>query len=316
MILLKKFGITCFIIALLCIGCGGSVPLSIIHIVERPPHFRMDSIKSITIGKVNEEGKRFDQNEVLRSLVMERFAQNSYYTMYDAATDQTIDKSNVILTITILSNEFTVLRDTLKKRIPKKNADKNGRRTDSIVKTPVKSAVGELSVSCRVVNSQTRVILAVREFTEKVTKSLKNDEELSNSLKRTIEKEELDNVASQIRNWLLPYTDMLAFNLFENEESSVFKEMSGLIIKRDYASAIELLKKETQTLKNDDPNLPLLLYNLGCLQLHENMYEESVSSFEHALLRGSGEKIYKDKLNLVQTLIAERKVLQARRTIK
>jgi len=316
MTLLQKFCLPFIFLVLLCIGCGGKTPLIINHIVERPPNFRMDSVKSITIGKVNDEGKRFDQNEILRSLVMERFAGNTYYTMYDASTEQNINRYNVVLTITMLSSDCVMRRDTIKTRISAKNKDRNGRRVDSIVKTPTKSAYGEYSVSCRMVNSSTRSILAVRTFTEKISKPLSNDEEISSSLKKTMEKEATVNLANIIRNWLLPYTDNITLTLFDDEELQVFKEMDGLIKKGDYSAAMELLKKEVQSLKTDDPNLSKVWYNLGSLQLYMNKYEESLVSFENALLRGSSGKIYKDRLELVGTLIAEKKELLARKSMK
>lgn len=316
MTLLKKFCLPFISLVLLCIGCGGKTPLIINHIVERPSNFRMDSVKSITIGKVNDEGKRFDQNEVLRSLVIERFAGNSYYVIYDGMNEQNVGKNNVVLTITMLSNDCVIRNDTFITRVPTKNKDKNGRRGDSTVKTYTRNAYGEYSVSCRIVNSSNRAIVAVRTFTETVSKTLKADEELKSSLKKSMEKEAIVSLAIHIRNWLLPYSDNILLTLFEDDEVPTFKKMRELIEQNDYSSAIQLLKDDSKTLKNDDPNLPKMFYNLGCLQLYDNKYEDSRSSFEYAHLRGVGNKIYKEKLELIQTLIAEKKELQARKNTK
>ncbi len=316
MTLLNKFRLSLVFLIPLWYGCGFNNSLTINHIVERPPYFRMDSIRSITVGQVNDEGKRFDQNEVLRSLVIERFAGNSFYVVYDGTNEQNVGKNNVILTITMLSNDCVTRNDTLITRIPTKNKDKNGKRGDSTVKTYTKNAYGEYSASCRIVNSSNRAIVAVRNFTETVSKTLKTDEELKSSLKKSMEKEAIVSLANHIRNWLLPYSDNIPLTLFEDDEVPTYKKMRELIEQNNYSSAIQLLKDDSKTLKNDDPNLPKMFYNLGCLQLYDNKYEDSRSSFEYALLRGAGDKIYKEKLELIQALIAEKKELQSRKNTK
>lgn len=297
------------------VGCGGNNALTLYHYVDRPPVFKMDSIRVISIGAVNDDGKRLAQNEIMRALLFEKFVGNKYYVIHDARAEKSPASNTVELVLTVLNSDYELKIDTITRSYPTKKKDKRGRTIDSIVKTPTYNAKVDFSVSCRLVNTSNGTIMAVRTFNDYVKKDLNGSTTISNSVKRGMEKEAAENIVRDIRNWLLPYTDIIALTLHEDEENNILNYSNDLIKKNDYANASKFLKENADTMKTDNPNLHKLWYNLGCLYLVMNRYEDCKLSFEKALSRNPSNRMYTAKIDLIVKLISEKKELEKKKIV-
>jgi tetratricopeptide (TPR) repeat protein len=288
----KSIAAVLFIFALY--GCGSSIPtFTLRHSVRRPALLHIEAIQSLIIGQVQNDNKSYPHTQRLRAALKENFIRNGKYPIVEEETPNA--QTAILLSINVESMSTKESYDTTQ-------ATKSNVLGLTILPEIHKKEEKHITVHCRLTDKKNQGIIAVKSFTKHI---VKNKAEM-----RTWEQLEMqatDDIAASVVGWIAPYEDMLEFALLEDNNALYITNSNAMVLEKNYTQALDILKKTTDSAQFN-PDYHKAWYNMGCLYVILNQYDNAKQCFERAYNMVSAEQIYSEKLALITQLIKEKEI--------